>query len=69
MRACAAYNLGVIGDVGAVSALLGLLMSFDRRAAVLALAKIGSAESLAGLQHAVNDRDAVVRRFAEEAVG
>ena len=72
VRACVAYNLGVNGDAEAVPALLGLLKSkkaLDRRAAALALSKIGSADAVAGLQNAVNDRDAVVRRFAEEAVG
>jgi HEAT repeat protein len=71
VRACAAYNLGVIGDAGAVPALLGLLKSrksLDRRAAALALGKIGSLEALAGLRSMVSDRDDVVRRFAFEAL-
>ena len=54
---------------GLAGRLLGLLKSFDRRAAALALGKIGSAEAVAGLRNAANDRDAVVRRFAVEAVG
>ena len=71
VRACAAYNLGRIGDAAAVPALLGLLKSkkaLDRRAAALALGKIGSPIALAALQNALNDRDAVVQRFAAEAL-
>ena len=70
-RACAAYNLGLLGETAAVPALLGLLKSrkaIDRRAATLALGKIGSAEALAGVQKVVNDTDAVVQRFADEAI-
>jgi HEAT repeat protein len=72
VRVCAAYNLGMIGDAGAVPALLILLKSrksLDRRAAALALGKIGTQEALAALRNAANDRDAVVRGFAVEAVG
>jgi HEAT repeat protein len=42
VRACAAYNLGVIGDAGAVPTLLALRKSrkaLDRRAAALALGR------------------------------
>ena len=72
VRACAAYNLGVIGDAAAVPALLALLRSrksLDRRAAALALGKIGTPIALATLQNALNDRDAVVQMFVADAVG
>jgi HEAT repeat protein len=71
VRACAAYNLGVIGDAVAVPALAALLKSrkaLDRRAAALALGKIGSPIAVAALQNAANDRDAVVREFVAGAV-
>jgi HEAT repeat protein len=42
--------------------------AIDRRAASLALGKIGSPLAVAALQNAVNDRDTVVQRFAAEAV-
>lgn len=72
VRTCSAYNLGVIGDNGAVPALLGLLKSrkaIDRRAAALALGKISSAVAAAALQIALDDRDEMVKKFAGEAVG
>jgi HEAT repeat protein len=71
VRACAAYNLGTLGGDEAVSALLALFKSrkaIDRRAAALALGKIASPITVATLQNALNDRDAVVKRFAEEAI-
>jgi HEAT repeat protein len=71
VRACAAYNLGALGDASAVPALIGLLKSrktLDRRAAVLALGKIGSPIAVAALQNALSDEDAVVQRFAQEAL-
>ena len=71
VRACAAYNLGTLGEDEAVPALVALLKSrkaIDRRAAALALGKIGSLIAVAALQNALNDRDAVVQRFAEEAL-
>jgi HEAT repeat protein len=62
---------GYSGGNEAVPALLGTLRSkktIDRRAAALALGKIGAMEALAGLHHALKDRDAVVQRFAFEAL-
>jgi HEAT repeat protein len=55
VRACAAYNLGVLGEDAAVPALLDMLKSrktIDRDAA-LALGKIGSPIAIAGIQNAL----------------
>jgi HEAT repeat protein len=71
VRACAAYNLGVIGDAEAVPALIDLLGSdsvMDRRAAALALGKIGGEEADSALEAALEDEDEVVQKFAAETM-
>lgn len=72
MRAFDCSDLGVNEDAAAVPARLSMLKcrkTLDRRAAALALGKIGSPAAVAALQSAASDRDEVVRRFAQEAVG
>ena len=72
VRACAALNLGSLGEVAAVPALLGLLRGgkvIDRRVAALALGKIGASEAVhALLDTSEKDKNPGVRQLAFEAL-
>ena len=70
-REAAVAALGAIGDIGALSTVIGALddKPADRRRAVVALAAFDDARADAALRRCLDDRDWQVRQAAEDLLG